>query len=39
VLARELGLPMDINEANTIAAQGKSRRIHFGVAIDEATNH
>ena len=38
VLARELGLPMNIDEAITIAAQGKSRRIHFGVAIDETTN-
>jgi len=38
VLARELGLPMNVDEAITVAAQGKSRRIHFGVAIDETTN-
>lgn len=38
VLARELGLPMNIDAAINIAAQGKSRRIHFGVAIDETTN-
>jgi len=38
VLARELGLPINIDEAISIAAQGKSRRIHFGVAIDETTN-
>jgi YegS/Rv2252/BmrU family lipid kinase len=38
VLARELGLPMNIDQAINIAAQGNSRRIHFGIAIDEATN-
>ena len=38
VLARELGLPMNAEEAIEIAAQGKTRRIHFGVAIDETTN-
>src|SRR5690242_4193848 len=38
VLARELGLPMNIDEAINIAAQGRSRRIHFGLAIDETTN-
>ena len=38
VLARELGLPMDVDEALKIAAQGHSRRIHFGVAINETTN-
>jgi YegS/Rv2252/BmrU family lipid kinase len=38
VLARELGLPMNIDAAINIAAQGKSRRIHFGIAIDETTN-
>ncbi|HEV8134394.1 MAG TPA: diacylglycerol kinase family protein [Pyrinomonadaceae bacterium] len=38
VLARELGLPMNIDEAINIAAHGKSRRIHFGIAIDETTN-
>jgi YegS/Rv2252/BmrU family lipid kinase len=38
VLARELGLPMNIDEAISIAAHGRSRRIHFGVAIDETSN-
>jgi len=38
VLARELGLPMNIDEAINIAAHGKSRQIHFGVAVDETTN-
>ena len=38
VLARELGLPMNIDAAINIAAEGKSRRIHFGIAIDETTN-
>src|SRR5262245_24736828 len=38
VLARELGLPLNIDEAINIAALGRSRRIHFGVAIDETTN-
>jgi diacylglycerol kinase (ATP) len=38
VLARELGLPMNIDEAINIAAHGNSRRIHFGIAIDETTN-
>lgn len=38
VLARELGLPMNVDKAIAIAARGKSRRIHFGVAIDETTN-
>jgi len=37
VLARELGLPMDVDEALKIAAQGHSRSIHFGVAINETT--
>lgn len=37
VLARELGLPMNIHEAIRVAATGKTRRIHFGVAIDETT--
>lgn len=35
VLARELGLPLDEQEAAVIAARGKSRRIHLGLAIDE----
>ena len=35
VLARELRLPQDENEATAVVARGKSRIIHFGVAIDE----
>ena len=35
VLARELGLPLDEQEAAVVAARGKSRRIHLGLAIDE----
>jgi len=38
VLARELGLPMNVDESLKIAAAGKSKRIHFGVAIDETAN-
>ena len=38
VLARELGLPLDQEEAAIIAAQGNSRRIHLGLAIDETNN-
>ena len=38
VLARELGLPLDEQEAALIAARGKSRRIHLGLAIDETNN-
>lgn len=38
VLARELGLPLDDQEAIAIAAQGKSRKIYLGLAINEATN-
>jgi len=38
VLARELGLPLDDEQALKIAAQGKSRQIYLGVAIDESTN-
>ena len=38
VLARELGLPLDQEEAAIVAAQGKSRRIHLGLAIDETNN-
>lgn len=37
VLARELHLPADENEATDVIARGRSRTIHFGVAIDEAT--
>jgi len=35
VLARELRLPTDENEATDVIARGRSRTIHFGVAIDE----
>lgn len=35
VLARELGLPLDEQEAARVAARGNSRRIHLGLAIDE----
>jgi len=38
VLARELGLPLDEQEAVVIAARGNSRRIHLGLAIDETNN-
>lgn len=37
VLARELRLPSDENEATDVIARGRSRAIHFGVAIDEQT--
>jgi YegS/Rv2252/BmrU family lipid kinase len=37
VLARELGLPLDEEQAALVAARGKSRRIHLGLAIDETT--
>jgi diacylglycerol kinase (ATP) len=38
VLARELGLPLDPTKAAELIAGGQSRTIHFGVAIDEASN-
>src|ERR1700752_2230461 len=38
VLARELGLPLDDEQALLIAAQGKTREIYLGLAIDETTN-
>src|ERR1041384_6511367 len=38
VLARELGLPLDDEQALKIAAQGKSRQIYLGLSIDETTN-
>ena len=38
VLARELNLPLDGALAAAVIARGHSRRIHFGVAIDEARN-
>ena len=38
VLARELGLPLDDAQAVAVAAQGKTRKIYLGLAIDETTN-
>lgn len=38
VLARELGLPLDEEQAVAVAARGKSRKIYLGVAIDETSN-
>jgi YegS/Rv2252/BmrU family lipid kinase len=38
VLARELGLPLDDEQAIQVAAQGKTRQIYLGLAIDETTN-
>lgn len=38
VLARELGLPLDGEEATVVAARGKSQTIYLGLAIDENTN-
>jgi diacylglycerol kinase (ATP) len=38
VLARELGLPLDDEQAAAVAANGKSQTIYLGVAIDESTN-
>jgi YegS/Rv2252/BmrU family lipid kinase len=38
VLARELGLPLDDEQAIAVAARGNSRRIYLGLAIDETTN-
>jgi len=37
VLARELGLPLNDEQAVKIVAQGKSRQIYLGLAIDETT--
>src|SRR5829696_5353510 len=37
VLARELGLPLDDEQAIAVAAEGKSRKIYLGLAIDETT--
>jgi diacylglycerol kinase (ATP) len=37
VLARELGLPLDEEQAVAIAARGNSRRIYLGLATDETT--
>lgn len=38
VLARELGLPLDEEKALAVIAQGKSRKIYLGLAIDETTH-
>jgi len=38
VLAHELGLPLDDAQAVAVAAQGKTRKIYLGLAIDEVTN-
>ncbi|HKG96219.1 MAG TPA: diacylglycerol kinase family protein, partial [Pyrinomonadaceae bacterium] len=38
VLARELGLPLDDEQAIAVAAQGKSRTIYLGLAINETTH-
>jgi YegS/Rv2252/BmrU family lipid kinase len=37
VLAHELGLPLDDEQAVKIVAEGKSRQIYLGLAIDETT--
>ena len=37
VLARELNLPLDDEQATAVVARGKSRRIHLGLAIEEST--
>jgi diacylglycerol kinase (ATP) len=38
VLARELGLPLDDQQAIAVAVRGKSRKIFLGLAINETTN-
>src|SRR5687768_18367232 len=38
VLARELGLPFDPQQAAAVVARGHSRKIHFGMAIDPVHN-
>jgi diacylglycerol kinase (ATP) len=38
VLARELGLPLNNEQAIAVAARGKSRKIYLGLATDETTN-
>lgn len=38
VLAREIGLPMNIDDAIRIVAQGKTRRVYFGIATNQVTN-
>ena len=37
VLARELKLPLNDEHATAVVARGNSRRIHLGLAIDQAT--
>jgi YegS/Rv2252/BmrU family lipid kinase len=37
VLARELKLPLNDEQATIVVARGNARRIHLGLAIDEAT--
>ena len=37
VLARELNLPLDDEQATAVVARGKSRRIHLGLATEEST--
>ena len=37
VLARELKLPLDDEQATAVVARGKSRRIHLGLATEETT--
>lgn len=37
VLACELGLPLDCERAASVIAQGKSRRVHVGYALDETS--
>lgn len=37
VLARELKLPLDDEQATVVAARGNARRIHLGAAIEETT--
>jgi diacylglycerol kinase (ATP) len=37
VLARELNLPLDDEQATAIAARGNARRIHLGLATEETT--
>ena len=38
VLARELGLPLDDEQATVVAARGKSQKIYLGLAINETTD-
>ena len=37
VLARELKLPLDDEQATVVAARGHARRIHLGLALEETT--